>query len=135
MGGGADRLGLQQDRPQLVSTRTSAIGVCSAGTPPGAAVSGPIVGLLLLSFGWRAAFVIIALIGVVWAMAWFALATDHPAENSRVGAAELAEYDASQATQPPAGGVRQPLGPLIVRPTILATAFAFLSYSCILFSF
>jgi ACS family hexuronate transporter-like MFS transporter len=115
--------------------QASAVGICSAGTPLGAALSGPIVGLLLLSFGWRAAFVIIALIGIVWAMAWFAIATDHPSENSRVGAAELAEYEASQATQPRASSVRQPLGPLIARPAILATAFAFFGYSCILFFF
>ena len=115
--------------------QASAVSVANAGTPLGAALSGPIVGLLALSFGWRVAFVIIAVIGVAWAVAWFVIATDHPAENPRVEAAERAEYEAGQKTQPPASAVRQPLGPLLARPAILATAFAFFGYSCILFFF
>jgi ACS family hexuronate transporter-like MFS transporter len=115
--------------------QASAVSIANAGTPLGAAVSGPIVGLLALSFGWRVAFIIIALIGIVWVLAWYALATDHPAENHRVTAKEQAEYDAGQATQPAASAVRQPLGQLISRPAVLATAFAFFGYSCILFFF
>jgi ACS family hexuronate transporter-like MFS transporter len=115
--------------------QASAVSVANAGTPLGAAVAGPIVGLLALSVGWRLAFIIIALIGIAWVVAWYALATDHPAQNQRVTAEERAEYDAGQRTQPPASVVRQPLGQLISRPAILATAFAFFGYSCILFFF
>ena len=115
--------------------QASAVSVANAGTPLGAALSGPIVGLLALNFGWRVAFVIIALIGAVWAIAWYAISTDHPAENPRVTAAERAEYEAGQATQPVSAGPRRPLGSLIARPAILATAFAFFGYSCILFFF
>jgi MFS transporter, ACS family, hexuronate transporter len=115
--------------------QASAVSVANAGTPLGAAISGPVVGLLALSFGWRVAFIIIALIGIAWTIAWYAIATDNPSENARVTTAERAEYEASQKTQPKSSGVRQPLGPLIMRPAILATAFAFFGYSCILFFF
>jgi ACS family hexuronate transporter-like MFS transporter len=115
--------------------QASAVSVANAGTPLGAALSGPIVGLLALNFGWRVAFVIIALIGVTWSIAWFIIATDHPGENPRTTAEERAEYEAGQKTQPASTGPRAPLGGLIMRPAILATAFAFFGYSCILFFF
>ena len=115
--------------------QASAVSVANAGTPLGAAISGPVVGLLALSVGWRVAFVVIAAIGLLWVVAWYALATDHPAENVRTSAEERAEYDAGQRTQPAASAVRQPLGQLIARPAVLATAFAFFGYSCILFFF
>jgi MFS transporter, ACS family, hexuronate transporter len=115
--------------------QASAVSVANAGTPLGAAVAGPIVGLLALGVGWRVAFIIIALIGIVWVVAWYAIATDHPAQNNRVTAEEQAEYAAGQHTQPPASATRQPLGQLIARPAVLATAFAFFGYSCILFFF
>jgi D-galactonate transporter len=117
------------------SQQASAVSVANAGTPLGAAISGPVVGLLALGFGWRLAFILIAVIGILWVLAWYALATDHPAQNQRITAAEEAEYAAGQQTQPPASAVRQPLGQLIARPAILATAFAFFGYSCILFFF
>jgi MFS transporter, ACS family, hexuronate transporter len=115
--------------------QASAVSIANAGTPLGAAVSGPVVGLLALSFGWRPAFVIIAAIGVIWVLFWFVIATDKPSENPRVSAQERAELEAGYKTQPKSTGVRQPLGPLIMRPAILATAFAFFGYSCILFFF
>ena len=40
------------------------------------------VGLLALNFGWRLAFVIIAVLGVIWVVAWYATATDHPAPRA-----------------------------------------------------
>jgi MFS transporter, ACS family, hexuronate transporter len=115
--------------------QASAVSVANAGTPLGAAVSGPVVGLLALSFGWRPAFVIIAAIGVLWVVFWYMIATDKPSENHRVSAQERAELEAGYKTQPKSTGVRQPLGSLITRPAILATAFAFFGYSCILFFF
>jgi ACS family hexuronate transporter-like MFS transporter len=114
--------------------QASVVTIASAGTPPGAAVSGPVVGLLALNFGWRTAFVIITLFGLAWTLVWIAIATDHPSESVRVTAEELAEYEAEQKTQPSAGK-RKPLREFLARPAILATAFAFFGYSCILFFF
>src|ERR1700721_2597956 len=69
--------------------QASAVSVANAGTPLGAAVSGPGVGVLALNFGWRVAFVIITLIGIAWTIAWFAIATDRPSDSARVSAEEL----------------------------------------------
>jgi MFS transporter, ACS family, hexuronate transporter len=115
--------------------QASAVSIANAGTPLGAAISGPVVGMLALTFGWRLAFIVIALIGIAWVVGWYAIATDHPRENHRVTAAEQAEFEAGQTTQPATDGAAAALGSLIMRPAILATAFAFFGYSCILFFF
>src|SRR5262245_24213327 len=50
--------------------RARAIGIQQSGGPIGGALSGPIVGFLALTFGWRVAFVLIALVGLTWAVIW-----------------------------------------------------------------
>ena len=51
--------------------KTSVMGICSSGTPLGAAISGPIVGYITLNVGWRESFIVITLIGLVWALIWY----------------------------------------------------------------
>ena len=114
--------------------QASAVSYANAGTPLGAALSGPVVGFLAIAMGWRVAFVAIAAIGLAWVVFWMALATDRPDQNSRVGATERAELAEGQRGQP-SGGAPAPLSSLILRPAVLATAFAFFGYSCILFFF
>jgi MFS transporter, ACS family, hexuronate transporter len=114
--------------------QASAVSYANAGTPLGAALSGPVVGFLALSMGWRAAFVVITVIGLIWVIFWAFLATDRPDQNPRVGAEERAELIEGQQSQP-SGGAPVTLSSLILRPAVLATAFAFFGYSCILFFF
>ena len=61
--------------------QASAVGWANAGTPLGGAIAGPIVGFIALSYGWRVSFVVIAIIGLCWAIAWMALVTDRPEQN------------------------------------------------------
>lgn len=48
------------------------------GTPLGGAVSGPIVGLIAIHWGWKASFVLIMLIGLIWTWFWMTLIKDRP---------------------------------------------------------
>ena len=114
--------------------QASAVSYANAGTPLGAALSGPVVGFLAIAAGWRAAFVAITVIGLAWVAFWMVLATDRPEQNKRVDAAERAELAEGQRSQP-SGGASVPLSSLLLRPAVLATAFAFFGYSCILFFF
>lgn len=109
--------------------QASAISIANAGTPLGGAISGPIVGFLALWAGWRASFVAIALIGIAWSVAWMLLVEDHP---KRQAAAEPATARTATAE---AAAEHLPLGPLLLRPAVLATGFAFFGYSCILYFF
>lgn len=113
--------------------QASAVGWANAGTPLGGAMAGPIVGFIALSYGWRASFIVIAIIGLCWAAAWMLLVTDKPEQSTRVSRAESEEIASDQ--QQPSNGVAMPLRGLLLRPGVLATAFAFFGYAYILYFF
>jgi sugar phosphate permease len=69
--------------------RGFAQGVTHAGSRLGGAITPPIVALAIIPLlGWRAAFYAFGLLGVVWAIAWFAYYRDTPEEHHRVNQAE-----------------------------------------------
>ena len=73
-----------------IKERARAIGINQAGGPLGGALAGPVVGFMALWLGWRVAFIIIAAIGLIWAIAWYRLASSTPKEHSKVSPEELA---------------------------------------------
>jgi len=113
--------------------QASAVGWANAGTPLGGALAGPIVGVVALSFGWRASFIAIAIIGLVWALAWMMLVTDRPEHSAQLSASERSEILSNQEAPP--SGPPLGLGQLLIRPGVLATAFAFFGYAYILYFF
>ncbi len=117
-----------------VDQRASAIGIANAGTPLGAAIAGPIVGLLALNYGWQISFVAVAVIGFIWIAVWHFSVTDQPQNHPDVGADELAELSDPEPAVDLAQG-RPPLSSILLQPTVLATAFAFFGYITILFFF
>jgi len=113
--------------------QASAVGWANAGTPLGGAIAGPIVGFIALSYGWRVSFVVIAVIGLVWAAAWMLLVTDRPEQSAHLSTEEQADIQGGQ--EPPPAGPAVGLGQLLFRPGVLATAFAFFGYAYILYFF
>jgi MFS transporter, ACS family, hexuronate transporter len=113
--------------------QATAVGWANAGTPLGGALAGPVVGFIALSWGWRVSFVIIAAIGLCWSAVWLLTVTERPEQSQSVSAAEKAEIAADQ--EGPRTGPPIPLGALLTRPAVLATAFAFFGYAYILYFF
>jgi len=58
--------------------RAFAMAVFDSGSAVGAIVAPPIVALLALNFGWRAAFIVTGLLGLVWLAAWWWIYRDPP---------------------------------------------------------
>ena len=58
--------------------RARALGSSMSGTPLGGAISGPVVGFIAISYGWKVSFIIIMLIGLVWAAVWYKFVKDKP---------------------------------------------------------
>lgn len=112
----------------------SAVGFANCGTPLGGAIAGPVVGLMAVALGWKAAFVVIGLIGFVWLFFWVRLATETPREHPTISAAELHEIEGGRAA-PSASLPAQPLGFYLKQPVVLATGLAFFGYNYILFFF
>lgn len=69
--------------------RAFAIGLFNAGANVGAIITPLLVPALVLWFGWREAFYITGIFGLVWLVAWWAIYR-HPTEHKSVSAAELA---------------------------------------------
>jgi len=72
------------------SERGKANGLLLFGTRVGGMVSVPLVLQIIRIWGWRASFVIVGSVGLVWAGAWYAWYRDRPASHPSVSASELA---------------------------------------------
>jgi MFS family permease len=73
-----------------VRERGRAQGVALLGSRVGGMLSVPLALLVINAWGWRMSFVIFGLIGMVWAIAWYAWYRDRPEEHPRMTASELA---------------------------------------------
>ncbi len=75
-------------RWMLPTERGFAQGVTHAGSRLGAALTPPIVVVIIASFGWRAAFIVFGVLGALWSVVWFSYYRDTPEEHTSVNAAE-----------------------------------------------
>ncbi len=69
--------------------RARAQGFFFSGMSMGGALAAPLATFLLIQFGWRAAFVMLGGVGLVWAAFWFVWYRDDPARHRAVNEAEL----------------------------------------------
>jgi ACS family hexuronate transporter-like MFS transporter len=98
------------------------IGFTFSGQTLGNAIAGPVVGLIALAFGWRASFVVIGILGLVWIVCWRLFVTETPAQSRRVGNEERKLIDESRAVAE-ARNVEEDgmtLGAYLRRPSTLA---------------
>ncbi|MDR5832507.1 MFS transporter [Caballeronia sp. LP006] len=109
--------------------QASAIGLAYAGQPLGAALAGPVVGLVATAWGWRASFVVIACFGLVWVMFWYAFASERKAGAIDEVPAHAAVTGVSQ--KPTAGALFDTLR----HRSIVATCIAFFAYAYVLYFF
>lgn len=66
------------------------------GVPIGALITAPLAVFLISAYGWRMMFIILGVIGFVWAILWAKIFTDLPENHPRVSKEELAEIRSSQ---------------------------------------
>ena len=76
-------------RWMLPAERGFAQGITHAGSRLGAAMTPSLVVLIIASYGWRTAFVLFGMLGLLWSAVWFWYYRDTPAEHSSVNKAEL----------------------------------------------
>lgn len=120
--------------PREETSRT--IGFTFSGQTVGSAIAAPIVGLLAIAYGWRIAFFAIGAIGVLWVIAWRYFVTDTPAENPRVGKAELELVQASRAVSYFSKHENAtPLRTYLLRPSILSLGLGMFAVNFTLFIF
>jgi ACS family hexuronate transporter-like MFS transporter len=69
--------------------RALAIGIFNAGANVGAIITPLLVPALVIAFGWRMAFYVTGVLGIVWLLVWW-LVYRHPSEHKHVSPGELA---------------------------------------------
>ncbi|MEX3982165.1 MFS transporter [Paraburkholderia sp. EG287A] len=115
--------------------RATAAGISQAGGPIGGALAGPVVGFLALAFGWRASFMVMAVLGIMWAIAWRRLSTETPAQHSRVKQAELSHIEAGQEAVTAPTRAKVSIREVITTRAVLVTGISLFCYNYILFFF
>ncbi len=73
-----------------VGERTFANVVVVAGSTFGMIFNGPLISTLMVAQGWRTAFLLTSLTGLVIGLLWWRFATDHPAKHPSITDTELA---------------------------------------------
>ena len=64
--------------------RSTAMGIINAGTAVGSVLAAPLVGLVLLTLGWRAVFLLSGGLGIAWVLWWWvAYRSEGPVASSR----------------------------------------------------
>ena len=71
-----------------MSERGLAQGINFSGSRLGAAFALPAVGAMIYAMGWRASFVVLAVVGFVWAVFWYGWFRDTPEEHPRISEEE-----------------------------------------------
>jgi ACS family hexuronate transporter-like MFS transporter len=105
----------------------AAFGITNAGQPLGGMVAGPIVGLFAAMFGWRGAFVAVALFGLLWLVGWLAFAQDHPSEP-------IDDDEKLPDTQDVSGGAisadadMMTIRAVLLQPTLIANNICFFGF-------
>lgn len=105
--------------------RAKAKGITDTGMSLGAALAGPIVGLVAVEFGWRISFVTLMVLGLIWVVFWQKMVTDSPKDHPKVSPEELNEIESGKLTAASPTGEKVPLAYYIKQPIILATVVAF----------
>jgi MFS transporter, ACS family, glucarate transporter len=73
-------------------------GLPHAASRLGAALTPPLVVILMIHFGWRMPFFLFGLLGLIWAATWYWYYRDRPADHRSVNAAEIAVINQPEAS-------------------------------------
>lgn len=108
-----------------VTQRSTGISIAMSGTTLGASIAGPIAGYLALLHGWRIAFAVIALFGVIWTIGFTMVAKDKPDESP------VSELDAVAVKI----GDKRSIWSYMSNPAVLATAIGYFGFAYLLYFF
>lgn len=110
-----------------------ALGLVFAGASIGAAVAGPVAGILSGAFGWRLSFVVVGALGLAWLACWLFLARDTPPE----AATDALSRGAATGPSAVAGDAssRSSIAVWLRHPTVVAAAIGNFALGYILYFF
>src|SRR6202047_934065 len=111
----------------LPTERGFAQGLTHAASRVGAALTPPLVVLLMVRFGWRMPFFLFGLIGLCWSVVLYWYYRDTPAEHRHTNAAELSLIENSTGIRP-ARTRTVPWGLLLRSPSLWTLSLMYFCY-------
>jgi len=115
--------------------RAKATGWLFAGVGVGSGFTPPLVTWLMLTYGWRASFWFAAVIGVIAAAVWYAMARDRPEQHPGVAAGELAHITAGAAREVNTGKNPAPWGAIFASRSVWMLSLAYFAFGYIAYIF
>jgi sugar phosphate permease len=109
------------------------------GVPLGAVITAPLAVGLISWLGWRAMFIVLGILGIIWALIWTKIFTNYPEDNPRVSKEELAEIRStkellkSEAIVNKSSQSQIPWYHFFKNPTLVLNVLAYFSFQCIVF--
>ncbi|MGC1305107.1 MAG: MFS transporter [Caulobacteraceae bacterium] len=111
----------------LPAERGFAQGITHAGSRLGGALTPFVAVLLITSFGWRSPFFSFAVLGVIWALAWFRFYRNTPGEHPAVNPAERDRIAQGLGSVPP-GRRKEPWGQILSNPQMWLLSAMYFCY-------
>ena len=126
-----------------ITERARASAICLAAVSLSSVIGAPLISQLIIHLGWRAAFVVLAVLGVIWSVAWWVMFHDYPQNSKYVSAAELKHIMEGQVPETQASDDelrRKSLNEgkttwkfILSNPSLSVNNYAFFSFGYLLF--
>src|SRR5262245_41967962 len=107
----------------------------STGLSLGQAMIGPIVAALVVAYGWRETFYMLAPIGIVTGLWWLWYARDRPELHRAMTREELAFIDAGRSSAPPPAGVPISIRVALVNRDVMVLAVSYFCLNTVFYTF
>lgn len=111
--------------------RARALALGLAAVPFASVIGAPLISNLLVSFGWRAMFIILGGLGIIWACVWYLVFRDHPKDSAYVSSSEKSESEKEYVTLQ--NQVKTSWRFLLLNPALLINNYAFFAFGYLLF--
>jgi ACS family hexuronate transporter-like MFS transporter len=116
-----------------VSERARALAFGLAAVPFASVIGAPLVSWLVVGVGWRFMFFILGGLGIVWAILWFIIFRDKPANSPHVSAAELKHIESELQSTTKTIPQQTTWKFMLFNPVFLANNYAFFAFGYLLF--
>ncbi|MEM6464520.1 MAG: MFS transporter [Pseudomonadota bacterium] len=117
--------------------RSTAMGAALVAIPISLAIGAPLATFMIVEFGWRTMFVVLAAAGFLWLPAWLWLFSDWPKQSRFVNDAESAYISAGRVASDRGPGhtrlTKKDMRILLTTPTLLASYWSYFVFGYLLF--
>jgi ACS family glucarate transporter-like MFS transporter len=107
----------------------------STGLSLGQAVLGPIMTALIIAYGWRWSFYVLAPLGVIAGLWWLWYARDKPAQHRAMTREELAFIDAGRSVESPSPAAPHTIRSALANRDILILAASYFCLNTVFYTF